>query len=289
MMLAVINRAAGGGRCGREADATLARLGIDVERATTEGPGHARVLAREAYGRGVRRFLAVGGDGTAHEVLNGLFPCDERVTLGFLPLGTGNSFLRDFSSEGLSHGIECIRSGRTRPCDVMRLEHSGGLLHSINLICLGFPADVAAVTNRRFKRFGTLGYLLGVVACLARLPRRTFPLVADGVAEADRCLFLGFNNSRFTGGKMQIAPLAQTDDGLIEYLHFGPIGRLALLWNLRRLFDGSLVNLRWARRRGVRDVRFEGERPADLMIDGEVLHTVPRALRILPGALDVLA
>ncbi len=288
-MLAIINRAAGGGRCGREADAALRRIGIDVERAPTEGPGHAREIAREAYARGVRRFLAVGGDGTAHEVLNGLFPCDDRVTLGFLPLGTGNSFLRDFTSEGLSHAIECIRTGRSRGCDVMRLEHSGGVVHSINLICLGFPADVAAVTNRRFKRFGALGYLLGVVACLARLPRRTFPLVADGTREAERCLFLGFNNSRFTGGGMQIAPLAQTDDGLIEYLHFGPIGRLALLWNLRSLFDGSLVRLRWARRRGVREVLFESATPRDLMIDGEVLHTVPRALTLLPGALDVLA
>jgi len=288
-MLAIINRAAGGGRCGREADAALGRLGLDVERAPTDGPGHAREIAREAYARGVRRFLAVGGDGTAHEVLNGLFPCEERVTLGFLPLGTGNSFLRDFSSEGLPHAIDCIRAGRSRGCDVMRLEHSGGVVHSINLICLGFPADVAAVTNRRFKRFGALGYLLGVVACLARLPRRTFPLVADGAREAERCLFLGFNNSRFTGGGMQIAPLAQTDDGLIEYLHFGPIGRLALLWNLKRLFDGSLVRLPWARRRGVREVRFESTTPCDLMIDGEVLRTVPRTLSLLPGALDVLA
>src|SRR2546426_6494322 len=93
---------------------------------------------------------------------------------------------------------------------------------------MGFPADVAAITNRKFNRRGELGYLLGVLTCLARLRRRAFPLRANGEAEFDRrrCLFLSFSNSKFTGGKMMIAPMADTAGGLGGDVRRGPIGRL---------------------------------------------------------------
>ncbi len=88
------------------------------------------------------------------------------------------------------------------------LKHAGGKIYFINLLSVGFTADVTAAANRRFKGLGELGYFLGVLLCLARLSRRAFPLRADGETEFDRrrCLFLSFNNSKFTGGKMMIAP-----------------------------------------------------------------------------------
>jgi diacylglycerol kinase family enzyme len=240
----------------------------------------------------------VGGDGTAHEVLNGVLPEAEkggpggRVALGFQPLGTGNSFLRDFSDEGLEHATACLIEGRTRPCDVLRLAHADGVLYSINLVCLGFPADVAKVTNRFFKPLGPFGYVLGVLGCLARLPRRTFPMRADGAAawERERCLFHTFSNSRYTGGRMMIAPQADTGDGLLEHVRMGPMGRLALLANLPRLFDGSYAAHRLAARRALRRVDFELDEPADVMIDGEVAERLScRSLEVLPGAVEVYA
>ncbi|MBI2956915.1 MAG: acylglycerol kinase family protein, partial [Acidobacteria bacterium] len=102
--LAVINAAAGGGRCGklaRDALARLRRAGVELEEAWTERPGQATALAADAWRDGRRHFLAVGGDGTVYEILNGVFSGGahptERPTLAFLPLGTGNSFLRDFT------------------------------------------------------------------------------------------------------------------------------------------------------------------------------------------------
>jgi len=204
--LAVVNPAAGAGRCGRLAPAALDSLrkaGIAMETAESKRPGHAAQLAREAYQAGYRRFLAVGGDGTSFEIVNGLFPgaeadaTDQRPTLAFLPLGTGNSFLRDFTDRGAEYAREALLAGRQRPCDLLRLTHHQGVLHYINLLSIGFPADVASLTNRRFKPLGELGYLLGILVCLIRLHRRAFPLRADGDQEMDRrkCLFLLFNNS----------------------------------------------------------------------------------------------
>lgn len=294
---AVINKAAGHGRCGKLAGHALARLqkaGIAIERGETNCAGHGIELVRDAYRRGFRRFIAVGGDGTSYEIVNGLFPLPagaETPSLAFLPLGTGNSFLRDFTDRGESYAFESIVAGRCRPCDVLRLTHRDGVLHFINLLSIGFAADVAAVTNRTFKPLGELAYFCGVVTRLIRLRRRSFPLRVDDEAETDRrrCLFLTFNNSRFTGGKMMIAPHASVSDGLIEYVRWGPIGRLGLLWNLNSLYDGSHVNHPLASHRAVRSVEFDLDGPADVMVDGESLTIQPERIEVLPSALTVVA
>lgn len=294
--LAIVNPAAGGGRCGRLAEAALAKLraaGIAVEAVRTTKSGEATRIAREAYGRGQRQFLAVGGDGTAFEMVNGLFPealTGGKPTLGFLPLGTGNSFLRDFTDRGAEHAAEAIVAGRRRGCDVLRLRYAGGELYYINLLSLGFTADVTAAANRRFKALGELGYILGVLLCLARLNRRAFPLRIDDDAEYDRrrCLFLTFNNSKFTGGKMMIAPKADTGDGLIEYVRWGPVGRIGLLRNFPKLFDGTHIAHPQALRRAARGVQFDLREPVDVMVDGEVLTLHCQRVDVLPGALDVL-
>ena len=300
--LAVVNPAAGGGRCGKLAPSALARLraaGLTVDVAETRVPGHATELVREAMERGRKDFLIVGGDGTSYEVVNGLFSSSyarqgDRPTLAFLPLGTGNSFLRDFLNHRGAEDADAVArimlNGTRRRCDVIRLKHASGELHYINLLTLGFAADVADVTNRRFKRWGELGYILGVLTCLARLSRRAFPLRTDDSRTFDnrRCLFLAFSNSKFTGGKMMIAPDANPCDGLIEYVRWGPIGRLGLLWNLNTLFDGTHVRHPLASRAGVRRVEFALDAPVNVMIDGESLHLQCQSLDVLPGALDIL-
>ena len=295
--LAIVNPAAGGGRSRKMLGPALDRLragGVEVEVAETQGAADATRIAREAYERGRRKFIAVGGDGTSYEVVNGLFPrasADERATLGFLPLGTGNSFLRDFSDGGVEHAIESLISQRTQPCDVLRLRYRGGVLHYINLLSVGFPADVATLRARRFSGYGELGYVISIFLGLARLQRRPFPVRVDGETEFDRrrCLFLTFNNSKFTGGTMMIAPKAEVNSGLIEYVRWGAIGRLGLMRNLPRLYDGTHIHHPLAERKAVRRVEFDLNAPVDVMVDGEVLTLHCEALDVLPGALNVAA
>jgi YegS/Rv2252/BmrU family lipid kinase len=295
--LAIVNPAAGGGRSRTKLGPALDRLraaGVTVEVAETQRASDATRIAREAYGRGFRKFIAVGGDGTAYEVVNGLFPeasAGERPTLGFLPLGTGNSFLRDFSDRGVEHAMESLITKRTQACDVLRLHHRGGVLHYINLLSVGFPADVATLRARRFRGQGELGYFISIVLGLVRLERRPFPVRVDGETEFDRrrCLFLTFNNSKFTGGTMMIAPKAETNSGLIEYVRWGAIGRLGLMRNLPGLYDGTHIHHPLAERKAVRKVEFDLDAPVDVMVDGEVLTLHCEALDVLPGALNVVA
>ncbi|MFY9691395.1 MAG: diacylglycerol kinase family protein [Candidatus Acidiferrales bacterium] len=293
---AIVNPAAGGGRCGRLARAALDRVrraGIELEIARTTKAGEATRLARDAYAKGQRNFLAVGGDGTAFEIVNGLFPeaaTQGRPVLGFLPLGTGNSFLRDFTTRGVEHTIEALREGKRRPCDVLRLRHSGDDIYFINLLSLGFPADVGEITNRRFKRLGELGYIFGVMARLAWLRHLAFPHRVDGAENWDRrpCLFLTFSNSKFTGGKMMIAPKADPTDARIEYVRWGPVGRMQLLWTFPRLFSGTHIEHPLASRAATERVDLDLAEPVNAMVDGEILRLKCRSIEILPGALDVV-
>jgi diacylglycerol kinase (ATP) len=294
--LAIVNPAAGGGRARKLLAPALERLragGVEVKVAATRAPGDATKIAQEAYARGLRRFIAVGGDGTSYEVVNGLFPDaleGERPTLAFLPLGTGNSFLRDFSNRGVDHAIESLIAQRSRPCDVLRLRHRDGIVYCINLLSMGFAADVATLRARRFSAWGELGYVASIFLTLARFNRRPFPVRVESQAKFDerRCLFLSFNNSKFTGGTMMIAPKAETASGLIEYVRWGPIGRLGLIRNLPGLYDGTHIEHPLAERKAVPRVEFRLDAPIDVMIDGEVLTLHVEELDVLPSVLNVV-
>jgi diacylglycerol kinase (ATP) len=292
---AIVNPAAGGGKSARLAGPALARLrekGLHIDVIASTGRGHAVQLARESYAQGYRKFLAVGGDGTAHEILNGVFankPAAERISLGFLPLGTGNSFLRDFTDRGEGASLDALLANRTRPVDLIRLTHASGEMYSFNILSVGFTADVGALTNRVFKPLGHLGYLLGVLVGVVQLKRRAFVLRSDDETEWDtrRSLFLSFNNSKYTGGTMLIAPDADPSDGLIEFVRWGPIGRFGLLRMLPKLYDGTHIRHPLASRKAVKHVEFKIPVPVDVLIDGEIFSLECKSLNILRSAVDV--
>jgi diacylglycerol kinase (ATP) len=165
------------------------------------------------------------------------------------------------------------------------------VLHYINLLSMGFTADVATLRARRFSSWGELGYIVSVFLTLARFNRRPFPTRVEGDPNFDRrkCLFLTFNNSKFTGGTMMIAPHAEVNSGLIEYVRWGPIGRLGLIRNLPGLYDGTHIEHPLAERKTARRIEFDLDRPVDVMVDGEVLTLFCQELDVLPGALNVVA
>jgi diacylglycerol kinase (ATP) len=294
--LAIINPAAGGGRSRALVGPAIDRLrsaGLQIDLRETVVPNQATQIARDGWRKGYRKFISVGGDGTSFEIINGLFPAEnsrEFPTLAFLPLGTGNSFLRHYNVGGAEYAIESLIARRSRKCDVIRLHHMGGILHYINILSIGFSADVATLRARRFSNWGEIGYQTAIFLCLARFRRRPFPLTLDGEDKIDRrpCLFLTFNNTKFTGGTMLIAPTAKAEDGLIEYVRWGAIGRVGLIRNLPGLYDGTHIQHPLAEVRRVHRVDFHLDAPVDVMIDGEVITLHCQSLDVLPGALNVM-
>ncbi|MBW2460460.1 MAG: diacylglycerol kinase family lipid kinase [Deltaproteobacteria bacterium] len=300
-LFTIMNPAAGGGRareCFGDARERIERAGIDLDVHETEGPGHAREIAREAREAGVSRFLAVGGDGTSFEVVDGIFGAgtgdgdDERPspTLAMLPLGTGNSFLRDFDIDTTDLAIEAIARGREKSCDVIRARHRDGVIHYINLLSIGFTADAGDLMNRRFKALGPAGYVLATVVCTARLKHPVFPLRLDrGDLDERPAVLLSFSNSKFTGGTMMMAPGADVGDGELDVIRVGKLSRVGLLRTFPKIFTGKHLGAPGVEATRAKRVDLEGLGELECMVDGEVIRLTLEALEVLPGALKVIA
>lgn len=296
--LAIVNPAAGGGRCGKRAPGAVALLreaGLDIEVRETTAPGDATAIARDAHSEGWRAFLAIGGDGTLFETVNGLdrawgerAEAADRVRIAPLPLGTGNSFLRDFTDEGADGAIAAIAAGRKRPCDLLRIDHRDGTHYLINLLGLGFPALVTSLVNRRLKSFGAPGYVLGVLAVLARLQPIPMRLRADRDAAIDTArTFLCVCNSRFTGGAMEMAPDALVNDGLLDVIHVDPASRWTLLRTFPKIFSGTHLAHPKVHHARARRLDFDLDEPLDAVLDGEIFRLRLRAIEVVPEAIDL--
>ncbi|TVQ87965.1 MAG: diacylglycerol kinase family lipid kinase [Deltaproteobacteria bacterium] len=291
---AILNPAAGGGAAGRrmsKVEPELRSLFPDLEIVRTEGPAHATALAREGWEAGVRTFLVIGGDGTAYEVLNGLFPITdaERPRLGYLPLGTGNSFVRDFGVTCARDALKALHAHQHRLVDVVRLEHDEGELHFVNLCSLGFSAAAGELTNRRFKALGAAGYIAAVLVTLARLEHPIFPVQLDGGAWDRRpAALLSFSNSGYTAGTMNMAPGADPCDGEIDVIRVGALSRPRFLATFPRIFAGTHTQAPDIEQARATEIVLDLDGPVDCMIDGEIVRIRPQRLSVLPHALEVL-
>lgn len=296
----IVNGAAGGGRCQERATETLDALSqlSELDVTYTERPGHASELAARAYASGTRQFLSVGGDGTSYEVLNGLFPAasngprdvDDVPRLGILPLGTGNSFLRDFDITDQESAVAALKRGRTRRVDVVRVTHSEGVRHYMNLLTIGFVTKAGDLTNRRFKRVGEAGYMMSALIELARLKHEAYPIrVDDGPAERVPSSFLCFSNSQYTGGSLRIAPHADPTDGKVDLIRAGEMKKREFVKELFRVFEGRHVLCEKVDERRARRIEFLEPREELVMLDGEIERLTIHSLEVLPGALEIFA
>lgn len=289
----IVNRTAGGGRCAKAAPKAfevLERRGVALDVAFTEAPKHATELAKHAASNGKRRFLSVGGDGTAAEVVNGLVASGVAADceLGMIPLGTGNSFLRDFGIAAPEAACEAIARGKSTPIDVLRLTHDDGVIHFINTMGTGFVARAGELTNERFKFLGAAGYIAAVLVCVVRLQYEENTLRYASAIDDARTVLTSFSNSQYTGGSMRMAPDAQVADGLLDVIRAGPLGRAALMAAFARIFSGTHTDLDAVWTRQVDRVEFANPTFQAVLIDGDLYHLTPLSIDVLPAAIHLV-
>lgn len=284
----ILNPASGGGRAAARLREAMATLDFTVRETT--GPSHATELAEEACREGVGTLAVAGGDGTLFEVVNGLMRHSKRPALAVLPVGSGNSFIRDFKIFSADDTLRALRDGSQRPADVLTLSHTQGQYHFANLCSLGFSACVAATTNARFKFAGALGYALGVGAELKRYAPAPQPAESDvGPFGASALALLTISNSQCTGGAMRMAPQADPSDGRFDVIEVGALSRLALLRAFPRLYRGTHTALAAVRCAQATELRFTQPKQQPVMLDGEVFELSPERIDITPSALQVFS
>jgi YegS/Rv2252/BmrU family lipid kinase len=298
----VVNPCSAAGRTGRRFDrisrAVRAAIG-DFESAFTSCGGDGVRLAREAVRAGAELVVAVGGDGTASEVIDGLAQerRDPAPLFGFIPRGTGSDLRRTLGlPEDLDGAARALSGSRELVCDLGRVAFSDGEgrpreRHFANVAGCGIAGVVSAAVNRGPKLVGgKLSFMLASAGALLRwkdLPVRW--RVDGGPWTEQRITSLSVCNGRFFGGGMQVAPAARMDDGLFDVVVWSGLGIADFVTKKRMLYDGThvaLPNTRVLRARAVEVDAPSGTR-ALLDVDGEQPGTVPARFAIVPGALRV--
>ncbi len=296
--LFIVNPAAGHGRAGarwRTAYDLVAKGRSDHQVVETERPGHGRELARRALEDGVRLVVAVGGDGTVGEVVDGFLSASaqarEGAAVATFPAGSGCDFA---GHAGIPREPEAwaaaFAAGTVKRLDAGRATFRAGgeqrARHFLNMVAAGVPGDVAQAVERRGKPLGgTLTYLLeGALAAAVSTPRR-MRLVLDGKEEeGDFHLFTAANTSTFGGG-MKVAPDADTADGLLDVVTIGAMSNLALLALLPKAHSGGHVGREGVVFRKARRVELHAPKPLALNVDGDVEGAAPAVFEALPGVL----
>ncbi|MGZ7065490.1 MAG: diacylglycerol/lipid kinase family protein, partial [Candidatus Aminicenantales bacterium] len=268
--------------------------GIEVR--ISEYAGHAVEIGKQAAREGYERLICLGGDGTPFEVIPGLYDEGRPANLpeiGLIPAGTGNSFIRDFGTRTPEEALGNILGGRRRRVDLVEFESREGSRtlrrYSLNIIGVGLIADILQLTNERLKFLGAAGYSLAVLVRLLRGMRNRIEIDTDGrkVTVPDSALVI--SNSKFTGGKMKIAPAADISDGRADLVLFNEVNRREMVAIFSAVFSGKHAAHPKVVMRQAARISIEADPPLRLMADGELLGHTPLGLKVLPGELTILA
>lgn len=299
---AVVNPVSANGKTGKnwpEIASWLKAEGIDFDYWLTGGPGQATELTRRALQQGCDLVIAVGGDGTANEVINGFFtpegPVSKTAAVAFIPSGTGND-LSDTLHIPRNHreAVKHLVSSPLRRLDLGRIKFTGhdGNFYSryfVNVAGLGLDGDTVARVNRTSKALGGfVSFLWGTVISLLLYRNREMAIEVDG-----RLVFEGpvttvaVGNGRYFGGGMCIAPQAVMDDGLLDIVIIHNMSKPDLLVNLPRVYKGSHLSHPRVESLCGRRVVINAPGVALLNLDGEQPGRAPIEIELLPKALNV--
>jgi diacylglycerol kinase (ATP) len=296
----IVNPAAGQGagvRTTAQIDHWLRELGVAFDLVQTERPGHAIELARAASCNGYSAAVAVGGDGTANEVLNGLMQArsrGERLPLGVLPVGTGNDFGHAI---GIPHDLEeacrCLGRGYKRWIDVGRV--SGGQWaegrYVGNGVGIGFDVTVTLEAKKLKWASGALAYVIAVLKTLFLYYRAPLITVqADGQVRQKHYLMISAMNGQRFGGAFYTAPHARPDDGRFDLVLAQQVSRPVMLALVGRYMRGTQLSHPKVEALQARRICIQADGGLNSHADGEVFMIGGRALEIevLPHQIEVI-
>jgi diacylglycerol kinase (ATP) len=278
------------------------RLG-PVEPLFTQAPGHATDLARTALAQGVRRFVAVGGDGTANETLNGLLDPSGRLiepdaVLCPVPAGTANELCRALGHLAVAgSAFDAAASPRTQAIDLMRVRCTGLDGRPVDrfgylIVALGLAATIShrAGQSRWLKKLGEIAYLLMTPGVTLTYRQRDISIEIDGVPAGTHRLFTAMiGNTENGGGGMKLLPGARFDDGVLDLIDVGGVSRLGVLLGiLPKLYSGAHVHHPRVRTARGTAFRFDSAGVETLVdLDGEMVGRLPLEITVLPQAFRV--
>ncbi len=299
----IVSRVSGGGAEERweELAAALAANNVPYSVAFTERYMHALDIARQAVLDGYRKILVAGGDGAFHEALSGVMMQDAvpstDVTLGLIPIGSGNDWARYHQiPTNVKRAVEIIVRGKKFIQDVVKCETKGDdgqpmLRYMANIGGLGLDAHVCRLYTAARKKGegGAMLYYKCLLRAFFHYKMKHFRITADGEDfYDDEALSVALGNGKYCGGGMMQTPDAAFDDGLIDMTVTGRLSKVKFVAKVRTLFNGTIKTLREVEYERAKCFHIEAEPASYVEIDGEACGTTPATFTIIPLAINVI-
>jgi diacylglycerol kinase (ATP) len=293
----IINQTAGGGKARKLLPKILKifnRIGLSYHISYTTCPGGATSLARQAADNGAEIIVSVGGDGTINEIINGILTSNNQPSLGIIPAGWGNDFIKSTSiPKDIYQACQVIKEGKTKTIDLALINQQ---TYFANVCGIGFDAEITALANQiktNHSNWKSLSAYVYVFAAIKKLlsPIPSFQLkitIDDQVIEED-ILFLAIANGRVEGGKFNIAPDARIDDGLLDIWIIQKMARGRCLRLLPKAIKGNHKDEPEVSFFRGKNILIEAYEPITAQVAGEIL--IPQKkyqIEILPKKLNLV-
>jgi len=280
----------------KEVEPLLIRSNLSFQASVSRYPGHIVELAENAAKEGFRRFIAVGGDGTINELVNGLHKAGalSECVVATIPVGRGTDWAKTLGLDA-SHerSVQAILAEKTRMMDaaVAIVQGEDGTHERIfvNVAGLGYDAFVTERANRKRKKRPRGSYLFELFRCLLKYKSTLVEVLIDGeTSYKGKAFSIAVGNCRFNGGGMIPLPNADPQDGLLDVTIIGDVSKLDVLFNVYRIFNGSLLEYpKVAGFRG-REVLVNSSPSAVVEVDGEIVGQTPARFVVLPKAVRAI-
>ena len=263
--------------------------GIELFVVETTFAGHAKELANQLNITEYDGFIGIGGDGTLHEIINGMLSRHDgrKIPIGIIPGGSGNSYMHDLQLTDPLKAAKAIINEKTRALDTTKIEVNHIIKYSNNMIGWGLVTDVGNQAEH-FRWLGTNRYTILSVVEVLRHKSRPAALIMDDKKIEDEFTFIIACNSIHVGKGMKMAPKARLDDGLIDLIVIrSGVSRTRLLQVLPKLFDGSHINEPELEYYQISQFSLIPETDEILNIDGEIMGSTPIQVNVIPKAFEM--
>ena len=270
----------------------LTQYNFEFEFAYTEFDKHSKELAQKAIKNGFKNIICIGGDGTLHNIVNGIFnqsfsnPSD--ITIGIIPIGTGNDWIKTHNiPKHIESSIKIIKKGFIANQDLGKIEfqnYNGSPVFFNNSAGVGFDGYVVSYVNK-YKYLGALSYLIGAIACMFSF--KNFNATINTNEFSVKTLMITIGLCKYSGGGMQLTNNPSPFDGLFDISMVNNFHSIDIIKNIISLFNGKIDRIekvKCFKTRGIK-IEFDIDNLPLIQADGELVGSGDFKITLLPKAL----
>lgn len=293
----IINLTAGGGKPRSHLKTIFKYLkenGFNFKVSYTSHHGEAIELARKAADKGMDLIVSIGGDGTVNEIVNGIMKSKNNPSLGIIPLGWANDFIKSVNiPSDITQACQILVQGKIKEIDVGIINEK---IYFANICGVGFDAEVARLANQMKDRHPNWRILSAFIYIFATIKKLLSPfgyhhvkIKLNGQKIHSKILFIAIGNGKFYGGRFKITPRAILDDGLLEICLVEEMGRFKYLSIIPKVFKGTHASIKGISFYRAKEVVIESSETILAQVSGEVIEGQKKfTIALLPKSLKLI-